>query len=158
MILFFFRHVVITLLAFCTCQCNFYSHNFHLHYYSHGQCGILSAAIFAGNKKRTVSPAFIIYHGFQGLSSSFFNILYQQSHFFFRISFFMRFCRYYSLHVLFRLLSGDHDHMSAAAAFKPEIYPNPQHVPFIRPAGMRFFHFKFISNLYVHFIYLFQFL
>lgn len=27
----FFCHVVITLFTFCTCQCDFYAHDFHLH-------------------------------------------------------------------------------------------------------------------------------
>ena len=32
MILLFFRRVVVTLLALCARQCNFYSHNFHLRF------------------------------------------------------------------------------------------------------------------------------
>ena len=31
MSLLLFCHVVITLFAFCTCQCDFYAHDFHLH-------------------------------------------------------------------------------------------------------------------------------
>ena len=31
MVLFLFCHVVITLFAFSTCQCDFYAHDFHLH-------------------------------------------------------------------------------------------------------------------------------
>lgn len=31
MVFLFFCRIVITLLTLCTCQCNFYTHNFHLH-------------------------------------------------------------------------------------------------------------------------------
>ena len=44
MILLFLRHVVISLLALSTCQCNSYTHNFHLH---------ISIRVFLRSKKKT---------------------------------------------------------------------------------------------------------
>ena len=47
-------HVVITLFAFCACQCNFRAHNFHLHNF----IVCFSDALFLGIKKRPTSNLF----------------------------------------------------------------------------------------------------
>ncbi len=47
-------HVVITLFAFCACQCNFRAHNFHLHNF----IVCFSDALFLGIKKRPTSKLF----------------------------------------------------------------------------------------------------
>ena len=49
-----FCRVVITILAFCTCQCYFRAHNFHLHNF----IVCFSDALFLGIKKRPTSKLF----------------------------------------------------------------------------------------------------
>lgn len=65
MILFFFCHVVVTLFTFCTCQCDFYAHDFHLHVFiiadSIGRLSfatVIFASIF-GIKKRPTSMSLV---------------------------------------------------------------------------------------------------
>ena len=54
MVLFLFCHVVITLFAFSTCQCDFYAHDFHLH------CVFALSLVILADQRRSLRfcPAF----------------------------------------------------------------------------------------------------
>ena len=54
MVLFLFCHVVITLFAFSTCQCDFYAHDFHLH------CVFALSLVILADQRRSLHfcPAF----------------------------------------------------------------------------------------------------
>ncbi len=63
----FFCHVVVTLFAFCTCQCDFYTHNCHLQL-------LIYFSVFR-HKKKTYFISPVHYITFQLLSQVFFTRL-----------------------------------------------------------------------------------
>ena len=87
MVLLFFCHVVITLLAFRTCQCDFYAHDFHLHCVFTLSLAAFSQAlrrplpcpavrcsyitVFRHKKKTFFHVALLFYHTIRALSTFF---------------------------------------------------------------------------------------
>ena len=67
----FFCHVVVTLFAFCTCQCDFYTHNSHLQW-------LIYFSVFR-HKKKTYFISLVHYSTFHFLSQA---LSHNFSHFF----------------------------------------------------------------------------
>lgn len=64
---------------------------------------------------------------------------------------FLRLCGGNDLfHIFFKFHTGQHDHMSASAAFDAEINARPQDFPLVGATGMVFFHLYDIANRKLH--------
>ena len=64
---------------------------------------------------------------------------------------FLRFCGGNDFfHIFFKLHTGQHDHVSAAAAFDTKINARPQDFPLVGATGMVFFHLHDIANRKLH--------
>ena len=77
MILLFLCHVVIALLAFCTCQCNLNSHD------------LPPPLLFFRHKKKTTSIAVSLYHTFSNSSRVFYSFFTETSTRYLTIRFFL---------------------------------------------------------------------